>query len=155
MTIRRIRVEAEKVISNFDKAARTIPATLVKGNAEFASQIRNLARRFAPHKTGRLKQGIVRLKIGDGSRYAIISKQPSGARVHTDGNAYNVFQEFGVSPIIGYSFVPGFGMVPTTRGFHPGIVPKKFMEKAFNWAERQYPENVRRTVSKALNKTFK
>lgn len=143
---------------NFLKFNKELGKNLVKNNSLITKEIRDKARAYAPNFSGKLRRAIVRVKIGGGDKYAVISKAPPGSR-RWNGQAYNIFQEGGVRPNPLWRFVPGFGMVRagnTMRpsGGHPGFPAKRFMFKAYKWAEAKYPRSVRRTVSMVIKKVF-
>ncbi len=132
---------------------------IVIRNKGMARKIRDKARSFvnAKERTGKLEQGIVVQSQKKGQKYLIISKSPAGGRKWS-GMGHNFFQEYGINPNNEFGYVPGRGMQPVGKYGakpHPGAPAKRFMFKAFKWAESEYPKSMRSTVNKTINKTFK
>ncbi|MEA2036649.1 MAG: HK97-gp10 family putative phage morphogenesis protein [Nanoarchaeota archaeon] len=145
-----------KSTKRFKKLNRVMSDDIKITNKEMAVAIRDKARSRAPDNTGALKAAIVYLKVGDGSRYRVVSNKPAGQKGRSA--PYNVYQEMGVAANPSYAFVPGHGMVAIDKSqgqyAHRGFTGKRFMNKAFKWAEKEYPNrmktSVRRTISKVL-----
>ena len=144
----------------FKNFGKTLSGNVIKGNMRMAHAIRDKARKFAPHKSGNLRAGIIALPIGTWKTFRIISKKPAGSRTF-NGIGYNVLQEYGVRPNPMFAYVKGYGMIkvsPKDRGNYPpchkGFKGHFYMYKAFKWAEKEYPTRFKKTVSQTVKSTF-
>jgi len=119
-----------------EKALKSLTEDRVRrvGEVVLEGLAREAARRaseLAPRRTGRLASSITYRRIGP-MRYAV-----------TSAAGYAVFLELGVRPFPLYRAVPIEGVGFRYIAVHPGIAPRRFLERGMRDAVRRVGELLR------------
>ena len=142
-----MRVTVKDNTDSKGKASR-LRQGMLDANRDLAEFIRDRAQFYAPFKTGKLERNII-VKFVDKGKFTITSMAP-----------YSGYQEYGVAPNRSYGFIPWKGKGRSGEGFmerrgyktHPGITPKKFMQRAGEDGRREVKKIYGRRIQLAIRR---
>ncbi len=123
-------------LSGLERALRSLTEDRVRRVGEvvlggLAREAARSASELAPRRTGRLASSITYRRIGP-MRYSV-----------TSSVGYAVFLELGVRPFSLYRTVPIEGVGFRYIAIHPGIAPRRFLERGMRHAVRRVGELLR------------
>lgn len=147
-----ITTNASEVGRRIGLKANRLGVAVRQANNDVADFIVTRARSYAPAKTGKLRQSIRKERVAT-------TKQ--GSTIIIRANApYAQFQEFGTKPSRNYGFIRVGGRGKTGEGFmspfaysrHPGVKPRRFMNRALEDGRRISRKIVRNRIKQALRR---